>query len=706
MKQLRPWNLQRALPYLLIGFAMLWLPRAYAASCKTESEMTSAERDALSNAARAMAGEVQSGDVQALQAKTIPAVASNFGGIAASVANLKPMVQHATLTVDNLYTLDASTEPAGSAATDFFCGNPIIVFHFTNLPPAKYALAILHATGVEKPQQISLVLSETTPNQWMLAGFFSRPMMEAGHDGLWYWERAREFAGKKMNLAAWFYYQTAAYLLDPVPFLASPNLQKLQEEASQVRPANLPGETPMTLSVHGITFQITGMQPTTELGPWDLEVHYIPDAAHKAQLNDPTAARQQVIDVMTALLEQNPGLRQAFHGMWVRAFEGDASLFALELPMDQIPAGTQPAASASPVAQQTTPVTAYDPTKPEVQPSLTEDRDPVLTPDVEVKAPATPETPAAAAKSGEIQKGKSGVYTLREDVNEVVLNCTVVNQQGILVKDLKSADFHVWEDGTPQKIDSFQFQDLPVSMGILVDSSGSMRDKRAAVDAAALELVKASNPDDEAFIVNFSNRAYLDQDFTSNISELQQGLQHFDPQNMTAMYDAVVASADELSKNAKHPKEVLIIVTDGADNASRLSLEQAVHRVQYMGGPVVYSVGLLFGDDKEEAQRAKDDLETLSADTGGIAYFPQSLQDVDEIAAEIARDIRHQYTIGYHPTRPVTLGGFRIVRVEAEAPDHGKLIVRTSKGYYPRREIEQKQKMLHVEPIQPIQPKQ
>ncbi|MGB6304637.1 MAG: VWA domain-containing protein [Acidobacteriaceae bacterium] len=702
--QLRPWNLQRALLYLLIGFAMLWLPRAYAASCKSESEMTTAERDALSNAARAMAGEVQSGDAQALQAKTIPAVAANFGGIAASVANLKPLVQHATLTVDDLYLLDASTEPAGSAATDFFCGNPIIVFHFTNLPPAKYALAILHATGVEKPQQISLVLSETTPNQWMLAGFFSRPMMEAGHDGLWYWERAREFADKKMNLAAWFYYQTAAYLLDPVPFLASPNLQKLQEEASKVRLANLPGETPMTLNVHGMTFQITGMQPTTELGPWDLEVHYTPDAAHKAQLSDPTAARQQVIDVMTALLEQNPGLREAFHGMWVRAFEGDASLFALELPMEQIPAAAQPPASPSPVAQQKAPVPVDDPTKPEVQPSLTVDRDPVISPDIEVKAPVTPETPAAAAaQPGQIQKGKSGVYTLREDVNEVVLNCTVVNEQGILVKDLKSADFHVWEDGTPQKIDSFQFQDLPVSMGILVDSSGSMRDKRDAVDAAALELVKASNHDDEAFIVNFSNQAYLDQDFTANISELQQGLRHFDPQNMTALYDAVVASADELSKNAKHPKEVLIIITDGADNASRLTLEQAVHRVQYMGGPVVYSVGLLFGDDKDEAERAKTDLETLSADTGGIAYFPQSLQDVDEIAAEIARDIRHQYTIGYHPTRSVALGGFRVVRVEAEAPGHDKLIVRTSKGYYPKVEIQQKQKMLHVQPIQPKQ---
>ena len=699
--QLRLWNLQRAWLYLLIVFAVLGLPSAYAASCKTQSQMTAAERDALSSTARTMASDVQSGNVQALQAKTIPAVAANFGGIAASVADLKPLVQHAALTVDNVYTLDASTDPTGSAQTDFFCGNPIIVFHFTSLPPAKYALAILHATGVEKPQQISLVLSESTPGQWLLAGFFSRPMMEAGHDGLWYWERAREFAQRKMNLAAWFYYQTAAYLLDPVPFLASPNLQKLQQEASRIRPTNLPGGTPMTLNVHGANFQITGMQPTTELGPWDLEVHYVPDAGHQAQLRDPTAARQQVVDVMTALLLQNPGLREAFHGMWVRAFEGDASLFALELPMDQIPAGTQPAASPSQVVQQKAPLTPYDPTKPEVQPSLTVDRDPILTPDVEQKAPVTSGTPAAAAQSGEIQKGKSGVYTLRESVNEVVLNCTVVNEQGKLVKDLKSADFHVWEDGAPQKIDSFQFQDLPVSMGILVDSSGSMRDKRAAVDSAALELVKASNPDDEAFIVNFSSQAYLDQDFTSNISELQQGLQHFDPQNMTALYDAVVASADELSKQAKHPKEVLIIVTDGADNASRLTLEQAVHRVQYMGGPVVYSVGLLFGDDKEEAQRAKTDLETLSADTGGIAYFPQSLRDVDEIAAEIAHDIRHQYTIGYHPTRAVSLGGFRVVRVEAEAPGRGKLIVRTSKGYYPRQQAQQREKILQVQPIQP-----
>ncbi|MHB1938466.1 MAG: VWA domain-containing protein [Acidobacteriaceae bacterium] len=690
--------------FLLTLVGMALLPSARAASCKSESEMTAVERDALANAARSMASQVQSGNVSALQTKTIPAVAANFSGIAASVGNLKPLVQHATITVDDLYALDASGEPAGSTQTDFFCGNPIIVFHFTNLPPAKYALAILHATGVEKPQQISLVLSETSPNQWMLAGFFSRPMTEAGHDGLWYWERAREYAQKKMNLAAWLYYQTAAYLLDPVPFLASPNLQKLQQEAGGIRPANLPGTTPMTLSVHGAAFQITGMQPTVALGPWDLEVHYVPDATHQPQLHDPVAARQQVMDVMTALLAQHPGLRQAFHGMWVRAYEGDASVFALELPMDQIPAAAQapPLANAAPIAQQKTQATTYDPTQPEVQPSLTVDRDPILSPDVEEKAPVSPATPAATAQPGEIQKGKGGMYTLREDVNEVVLNCTVVNKQGRLVKDLKQADFRVWEDGVPQTIDSFQFQDLPVSMGILVDNSGSMRDKRAAVDAAAVELVRASNPDDEAFVVNFSNQAYLDQDFTSDIAALQRGLAHFDPHNMTALYDAVVASADELSKQAKQPKQVLIIITDGADNASRLTLEKAVQRVQLLGGPVVYSVGLLFGDDKEEAQRARTDLETLSQDTGGIAYFPQSLQDVDEIAAEIARDIRHQYTIGYHPTKSVTLGGFRTVRVEASASGHGKLIVRTSKGYYPRQEADRKQRILRAQPIQPM----
>ncbi|MBV8672841.1 MAG: VWA domain-containing protein [Acidobacteriaceae bacterium] len=340
--------------------------------------------------------------------------------------------------------------------------------------------------------------------------------------------------------------------------------------------------------------------------------------------------------------------------------------------------------SATPQAQGGD-VVQHDPTKPEVQPDLSLERDPILSPDAADNAPA-------AAVAAPVQRAQNNIYTFRRDVDEVLLNCTVVDEKGRLVKDLGRGNFRVWEDDVPQTIASLQQQDLPVSMGILVDNSGSMRDKRAAVNAAALDLVRASNSQDAAFIVNFSDDAYIDQDFTSNISLLEKGLSHVDSRGGTALYDAVFASANELARHAKQPKQVLLIITDGEDNASRLTLEQTIRRVQDLGGPVVYSVGLLFdNDNKEKTRRAKVALETLSAETGGIAYFPKSLQDVDDIATEVARDIRNQYTIGYHSTKPASLGGYRTVRVEAEAHGHTKLIVRTRRGYYPKQ-VQQQQR--------------
>lgn len=359
-----------------------------------------------------------------------------------------------------------------------------------------------------------------------------------------------------------------------------------------------------------------------------------------------------------------------------------ASVIALSGTGTDLNAQTQTA--PIPPTQPARPVITYDPTKPEVQPNLSVDRDPVVSPDLPEKPAAEGASTTGPARAGEIQKNKSGVYTLHEDVNEVVLNCTIVTQKGKLVTDLSRNDVRVWEDDVPQTINSFQHQDLPVSLGILVDNSGSMRDKRTAINAATLNLVKLSNPKDAAFIVNFSDKAYLDQDFTSNIADLERGLAHIDSRNTTALYDAVAASADQLARNGKDPKQALLIITDGADNASRLSLEQAIRRVQSLQGPVVYSIGLLFGDDKEEAQRARTSLETLSNETGGLAYFPKSLEDVDEIAQDVARDIRDQYTIGYHSTKDASLGGYRTVRVEATAPKLGRLIVRTRKGYYPK----------------------
>ena len=332
----------------LFAFAGTILPLpARAASCKTQSQMTSAQRDALSNLARSMVGEVQSGNIEALRANTIPAVAADFSGIASSVDSLKPLVQRAAITVDSLYELDASAEAQGIARTDFYCGTPVVVLNFTDLPPGKYALVILHASGVPKPQQISLIVSETTEHRWMLGGLFSRPMIEAGHDGLWYWVSARKYAQTNMIWDAWFYYRLAAYFLDPVDFLSSPNLEKLRNEEERVHPKNLPGAKPLVLNADGSVFQVTTIDTTDTFGVLDLEVHYAPDIAQTTQLRDPPSARKQVTAVMTALLALHPELHDAFHGIWVQADGGSATLFALELPMEQIVPGAQPTATTS-----------------------------------------------------------------------------------------------------------------------------------------------------------------------------------------------------------------------------------------------------------------------------------------------------------------------------------------------------------------------
>ncbi len=321
---------------------------------------------------------------------------------------------------------------------------------------------------------------------------------------------------------------------------------------------------------------------------------------------------------------------------------------------------------------------------PATQPSLTVDRDPHSFADPD-PAPGNADAQQAPLGPGQIERDH-GKYTLRTDAYEVRLNATVLDQSGKSVLTLNKDDFRVFEDGVPQTIASFRHEDLPVSIGLLIDSSGSMYDKRTAVEEAALNLIKLSNKDDEAFVVDFSWEAFIDQDFTNDIDKLRQGLSYVKSSGGTAIYDALVASADYLSKNARRPKQVLLVVTDGEDNASTASLEQAIRRIQDLDGPVIYSLGLLFGDDtdKREARHARRVLETLSEQTGGAAYFPRSLKDVDNVAADIARDIRTQYTIAYRSTKSPELGGYRQVHVDAKAKNMGKLSVRTRTGYYPK----------------------
>ena len=314
--------------------------------------------------------------------------------------------------------------------------------------------------------------------------------------------------------------------------------------------------------------------------------------------------------------------------------------------------------------------------------SLTQDADPVPSPDTGGVAAGTIAIPA---QTGVITK-EDGRFMLRADASEVRLNASVIDSSGHSVDSLQQDAFHVYEDGVLQKIVGFRHEDLPVSLGILIDSSGSMYDKRAAVDAASLNLVKLSNPEDEAFLVDFSSEAYIDQEFTNSIAKLQQGLSYIKSSGGTALYDAVIASADYLSKNAKRSKQVLLIVTDGDDNASSAMLESTIRRVQDLDGPAIYCIGLLFGDDVShgEARHSHEVLSELAEQTGGQAYFPKSLREVDGIAQEVAQDIRTQYTIEYHTSKPPSLGGYREVHVEAKAKGYRGLQVRTRTGYFPK----------------------
>jgi hypothetical protein len=336
-----------AMGFLILICAAMQAANANAASCTTQSQMTPAQRDELANAARSLLSQIQTDNTEVLRNNVDPALAANFDGIVSSVSHLQPLVQPAAITVDELYLLESSNDSAGATQTgatpvDFFCGSPIVTLSFPALPPGTYALAMVHATGVPHPQQISLILSKSADRRWLLAGLFVKPMTAAGHDGLWYWVAARKYAQTKMEWNAWFYYRVATDLLDPLDFLSSPNLEKLQHEADQIRPTDLPGKSAMTFYAQGELITVSAIATSTELGGLDLDVHYTPDGAQAAQLRDPISARGQVTAVMSALLKMHPEMQGAFHGIWVHADQGTSSLFALELPMDQIAGASAP----------------------------------------------------------------------------------------------------------------------------------------------------------------------------------------------------------------------------------------------------------------------------------------------------------------------------------------------------------------------------
>ena len=269
------------------------------------------------------------------------------------------------------------------------------------------------------------------------------------------------------------------------------------------------------------------------------------------------------------------------------------------------------------------------------------------------------------------------------DVNLVVLHTTVLDDRGKFAEGLKEENFRVFEDKAEQKLSVFKREDVPVSMGLVIDNSGSMRDKRPRVNAAALTLVQSSNPQDESFVVNFNDDYYLDldKDFTSSIPELKEALERIDARGSTALYDAIIGSLDHLKKGHKD-KKVLLVVTDGEDNVSRNTLEKALREIQ-KANVVIYSIGLFSDEDRKNRKKAMRALKDISTASGGVAFFPENVDDVHSICDQVARDIRNQYTLGYYPTNAKKDGTFRTVQVEVIPPHgKGKLTARTRNGYF------------------------
>ena len=288
-------------------------------------------------------------------------------------------------------------------------------------------------------------------------------------------------------------------------------------------------------------------------------------------------------------------------------------------------------------------------------------------------------TPSAHGANGGVNGSEDNGFVFKKQVEEVVLHATVVDQQRRLETHLDRGAFAVFEDGRPQTITSFRREDVPVAIGIVVDNSGSMLDKRAQVNQAVVNLIRASNPKDEVFVVNFNRNPYLDQDFTSDVGLLERALHQVSTQGDTALYDAVVASTIHLENNPRLEKKILLVITDGDDNMSRQTLNEAIQRLQQRNGPTLYAIGLTGAEMQPMGRQA---LQNLADATGGAAFFPDDLSQVADVTQQLAHDIRSQYIIAYKPENEDARAKYHPIQVQARAPGLPQLTVRTRTGVF------------------------
>jgi VWFA-related protein len=278
------------------------------------------------------------------------------------------------------------------------------------------------------------------------------------------------------------------------------------------------------------------------------------------------------------------------------------------------------------------------------------------------------------------QSASGGEYTLKLNANMVILSATVLDRHNALVSGLGKDDFQVFEDGALQQIRQFSHEDIPVTAGIVVDNSGSMGSKRDDVIAAAMAFARSSNPQDQMFVVNFNDGVSFGlppgTPFTDRREQLQRALSAITAIGQTSLYDGIAAALDRL-KQGNRDKKVLILISDGGDNASKHTMAQVIGMAK-QSTAIIYAIGIF--DDLDGDQNPSV-LKRFVRETGGEAFFPQSSKEIASICEGIARDIRNQYTLTYIPAIASQDGKYRTITVKATSQGLGRLSVRTRTGY-------------------------
>src|SRR5215467_9417019 len=286
---------------------------------------------------------------------------------------------------------------------------------------------------------------------------------------------------------------------------------------------------------------------------------------------------------------------------------------------------------------------------------------------------------ASQANSAE----KKPIQTLKVDVDLVLVNATVTDQLNRYVSGLETQHFQIWEDKIEQKVQYFNAEDLPISVGIIFDVSGSMKDKIGTARNAASTFLKTGNPDDEYFLVTFANRPEVDADFTTDVTKLQSKLLLTPAKGMTAMYDSVYLGLEKL-KEGSNPKKALLLITDGEDNRSRYTFQNVKDFVKEQDVQI-YGIGIVddWNSQLGSGRTGRAMLEELSDITGGHAFFPDSVYDLEDICMKIAVELKNQYVLGYRSTNENKDGKWRKIRVQVDGPKGvGHLNVRSKTGYY------------------------